>query len=99
MADNPFMDPKKPFYAFQDHDADINIKPFSKKHPGVYEIHEGSYLPGKAIWKVNSVYDNGIELISVESQKVKFISYENIAIIHSEHHFFSDDEIDENTPE
>jgi hypothetical protein len=89
------MDPKNCFLAFQQHDAEINIKPFKSSHQGVYEIYEGYNLPDKAIWKVEFVFDNGIELISVESKKVKFISYDNIAIIKSKHRFFNDDDLDD----
>jgi hypothetical protein len=87
------MNPKDCFLTFQQHDAEINIKPFKSSYPGVYEIYEGYNLPDKAIWKVEFVYDNGIELISAKSKKVKFVSYENIAIIKSKHCFFNDEDM------
>jgi hypothetical protein len=93
------MDPKNCFLAFQQHDAEINIKPFKSSSPGVYEIYEGYNLPDKAIWKVEFVYDNGIELISVKSKKVKFISYNSMAIIKSKHCFFNEDDMDDDIQE
>jgi hypothetical protein len=99
IANNSFTHPKDAFLTFQQHDAEINIKPFGSRYPGVYEIHEGYNLPGKAIWKVEFVYDNGIELIAVKTKKVKFISYHNIALIKSNHCFFNEDDMDDDMEE
>ena len=80
------MDIVKVFDSFMVKNAEINIVLW-KGQSGVYEIHDGYGIEGKAIWRVHRVYSHYVEFRAEKTGKIKTISYDKIAGVRSKDEF------------